>query len=524
MNSLRLLTLSLIVNALTSPPTWAQHDLHRNSARLIAKGGAGLKKAIADLEKQSEDVESLYLLMVAHSIQKDADKALEYAKKAVEGGLPFGRIQAGPREALAPLYASEAYQKWAATKEQVLLHGPMLGNLTESSVSVWVRTAKAVKVMVRVTSNDKDAKPIESKPVQTSEKTDFTAVAKIAGLSADSEYSYQVLLDGKPVGKASTFRTFPMKGKPCKFRVTFGGGAGYIPMWERMWDMILANKPQAMLMLGDNVYIDDPTHLFTQQYCYYRRQSRPEWRRLISSTPVFAIYDDHDFGTNDCVPGPQIEKPAWKRQVWNVFRQNWANPSYGGGEKQPGCWFDFQIGDVHFILIDGRYYRDLKGGSMLGPVQKEWLKKTLKASKAKIKVLASDVPWTPRIKPGSRDPWDGFPQEREEIFSFIEQEKINGVLLIAADRHRTDIRKIKREKGYDFVEFQSSRLTNRHTHGVVKTPGLVFGYNKKCSFGRIDFDTTLKDPLITMTIVNIDGEELHTTKLPLSELTLNDCR
>lgn len=522
MNHFRIVTLSglfLLIELLT-PLVHSQHDLHRNASRQLARGGASLKKAIGQLEKNKDDVESLYLLMVAHCLQKDINKALDYAKAAVAAGLPFSRIQAGPREILAPLYASKAYHTWATKKELVLLHGPMVGNVTDSSASFWVRTAVPSTVIVRVSPENKKTKAIESKPVRSTAETDFTTVARITGLSANTAYQYQVIIDGKPVKSSGTFRTFPTLGKPCRFRIAFGGGAGYIPKWERMWDTILANKPHAMLMLGDNVYIDDPTHLLPQKYCYYRRQSRPEWQRLTASTAFYSIYDDHDFGTNDCVPGPKIDQPTWKRKVWKVFQQNWVNPSYGGGDAQPGCWQAFHIGDVHFILIDGRYYRDLKGGSMLGPVQKAWLKKTLASSTATIKVLASNVPWTPGVKPGSRDTWDGFADEREEIFTFIQKEKINGVLLIAADRHRSDIRKIKRENGYDLVEFQSSRLTNKHTHGIVKTPGLVFGYNKQCSFGRIDFDTTKKDPLITMTIVNIDGKEIYSMNLHLSELSL----
>ena len=83
--------------------------------------------------------------------------------------------------------------------------------------------------------------------------------------------------------------------------------------------------PDEFLMLGDNVYIDDPTHPLTNHYCYYRRQSRPEWRRFTATTGIYSIYDDHDFGLNDCVPGAEIEKPAWKRTVWDTFRQNWVN-------------------------------------------------------------------------------------------------------------------------------------------------------------------------------------------------------
>jgi len=169
-------------------------------------------------------------------------------------------------------------------------------------------------------------------------------------------------------------------------------------------------------------------------------------------------------------------------------------------------------------MLDGRYYRDLKGGTMLGPVQKAWLQETLKKSKATFKILASPVPWTEGIKPGSKDPWDGYPQEREQIFSFIEENKIEGVFLISADRHRTDLRTIERPKGYTLYEFESSRLTNRHTHKVIKTPGLIWGYNETCSFGLMKFDTTAKIPKVTFDCITIDGKVVETFTLPVNKL------
>ena len=89
-------------------------------------------------------------------------------------------------------------------------------------------------------------------------------------------------------------------------------------------------------------------------------------------------------------------------------------------------------GDVDFFMLDNRYYRSFKDGTMLGPVQKAWLFDTLKGSTGAFKVLASPVPWTADIKPGSKDPWDGFPKEREEIFSFIDSNKVPGVFLVAS--------------------------------------------------------------------------------------------
>jgi len=305
-----------------------------------------------------------------------------------------------------------------------------------------------------------------------------------------------------------------------KFTIAFGGGAGYVPKNERIWDTIGAIDPRALLLLGDNVYIDDPATPEMQLFHYYRRQSQPEWAKLAKKVPIYAIWDDHDFTTNDGWGGPAIEEPKWKREVWKVFKDNWDNPYYGGGEEQPGCWFDFWIGKVHFVLIDGRYYRESPKGkdpSMLGPVQMKWLKKTLKKP-ATFTVFCTNVPVTPKVKPGSKDTWDGYSEERQRIFQFIADQKIPGVIILSADRHRSDAYRIDTGiKGmYPLYEWQSSRLTNQHVHGLIKHS--LFGYNDKQSFGRVDFDLTAADPTVKYTVVNIDGEAVHSLELKRSEL------
>jgi alkaline phosphatase D len=174
---------------------------------------------------------------------------------------------------------------------------------------------------------------------------------------------------------------------------------------------------------------------------------------------------------------------------------------------------------VDVFMLDCRYYRTLKSKppTMLGPVGKAWLKAALKASKGTFKILASSVPWAYGAKPGSKDPWQGYKDERAEIFSFLAANRIGGVILISADRHRSDLWKIERPDGYALYEFESSRLTNIHTHGIMK--GCLYGYNKTCSFGLLGFDTTKQDPEVTYRIGTIDGKIVHTFTLKKSQLT-----
>jgi len=345
----------------------------------------------------------------------------------------------------------------------------------------------------------------------------------------------KLLLDiakGKPNAWKYDAKTWPWKralpntalkkdAPSDRFTIAFGGGSGYVPENERMWNTIGAIDPRAVLLLGDNVYIDDPETPEMQRFHYYRRQSQPEWMKLAKQVPIYGIWDDHDFTTNDGWGGPDIDKPKWKRKVWEIFKENYDNPYYGGGEKQPGCWFDFWIGKVHFVLIDGRYYRESPRSkdnpSMLGPAQMKWLRQTLKKP-ATFTVLCTNVPMTPKVKPGSKDTWDGFTAERQKIFQFIADQKIPGVIILSADRHRSDAYKIDAgiDGMYPLYEWQSSRLTNQHVHGLIKHS--LFGYNEKQSFGRVDFDLKAADPTVKYTIINIDGKPIHNLTVKRSEL------
>ena len=167
-------------------------------------------------------------------------------------------------------------------------------------------------------------------------------------------------------------------------------------------------------------------------------------------------------------------------------------------------------------MLDNRYYRDFKKREMLGPVQQKWLLDKLAASKATFKVLANGTLWTEHADKGGKDSWWGVPEKREEVFSLIDRKKIPGVILISADRHRTDVYRIARPNGYDLWEFETSKLTNNHTHGTRKQA--EFSYNKGNFFGVLSFDLTAADPTVTFRCITIDKQEVYSKTLKLSEL------
>ena len=474
------------------------------------------------LESDPNDLESLFNLAVARAHLGDINGANETVRIAVERGLPFSRFLVGPRDILKPLTDSDEFKKRAAQQEIRLLHGPLLGRMTDQSLRFWVRTRDESMVHIVLSKSKNLENPIISKNQRSLADMDYTALVDVEKLEPETTYYYDVLVDGQSsLGPDfPSFKTYPSSGKKATFSIGFGGGAGYVPPHERIWDVIHSHNPAAFLFMGDNVYINMPEQPNgVHYYTYYRRQSRPEFRRLVASTAIYAIWDDHDCATDDVWMGPYKDKPAWKLPLFEIFRQNWNNPGYGDKEW-PGCWFDFSIDDVDFFMLDGRFYRTnpyLEKPTMLGPIQKKWLLEQLKNSRAKIKVIASPVPWSLASKGDARDTWNGFKKERKEIFDFLATNKISGVILLSADRHRSDAWKIEHPNIYPLYEFSSSRLTNQHFHELM--PNALFGYNEKNSFGLLTFDTSSPEPGVTYKIYSIDNELINTLKIKLNEIS-----
>lgn len=514
---------------------WNRRMFDQNPADLFYKR-RGQRQILAIIDGQPEqavewcrqrldadpmDQESWFNLVIAHGQLGQSEEMIAALRGALGAGLPFERFIAGPRDLLAPLYSHREYIRLRDALGLRLTHGPMLGAVTPTSIRVWVRTAEPAQVEVEAVPFTREGQTV-AVTFETTDPADQTGVGTLVGLQPDTVYHYRLTIDGERAvfpGEA-VFRTPPEEGVSGRLTVAFGGCAGYTPAFEPVWDTILERAPDALLLLGDNVYLDIPeTPGAFHQYTYFRRQSRPEFRRLVSAVPTYAIWDDHDAGMDDLWLGPYPDRPDWKQPNLEFFNRNWNNPESGDSDF-PGGWFRFTIGDVEFFMLDGRQYRTnpfAPNPTMLGPVQKKWLLDALADSTATFKVLASPVAWSDLSKEGSFDTWSGFKEERDEIFEFIHERGLSGVVLISSDRHRSDAWTIDRKSGYRLYEFGSGKLTNIHTHDPI--PQAVFSYSDTNTFGLLRFDTTLPDPTVTNEFWTIDGQMIFSSTIALSALT-----
>lgn len=249
------------------------------------------------------DQEIFFMKAMAQSHLGKPGEAAKSMKRAIaEAELPPQRFLAGPRRMFRSLYNHREFIDLWEDHQHNLVHGPMLGAMTDRSVRVWVRTVSETPVRVVVSPSPAMKERVVSDPVISRSEDDYTAVVEVDGLEPNARYYYKVLL-GKDQHEIwsdhQSFTTYPSTGQPAEFQIAFGGGAGYVPFNERMWDTVRRFRPSAFLTLGDNVYIDDPESPDQQRLLYYQRQSRLEFRRLVASSPVYAIWDDHDFAMND---------------------------------------------------------------------------------------------------------------------------------------------------------------------------------------------------------------------------------
>jgi alkaline phosphatase D len=234
------------------------------------------------------------------------------------------------------------------------------------------------------------------------------------------------------------------------------------------------------------------------------------WREMSAHRPVYAIWDDHDYGPNN---SDGTEKA--KADSLRVFREFWANPGSGESEN-PGCYFTFQRGDVQFFMMDGRYHRSpdkMKDGpakTMFGTAQLEWLKRGLRASTAAVKILANGSEWQSF---GSIDSYAAYRTERDALLKWISDQKTEGVVLMSGDRHFCACYQVLGR----FVELVSSPLGSRNALLLPDTERFS-GHDQGCMWMVLDIDTTGPAPVLCYEIHQAGGGMLERRTLSWDEV------
>jgi alkaline phosphatase D len=408
----------------------------------------------------------------------------------------------------------------AAQENQIMLMGgPMLGNLKEDEITIWLRPSTKIPLAVKVIKSiGSDEKSVVIHPVVPGMEQRI----KIEGLSPDSDYEYTVYAENQTIAKGH-FRTSPVPGEKSKFRLTFGSCFHKIGLHNpNLIHQILERKPQAMMLLGD-ISVDDRENRIAMHLSDYllRDMSLP-WQKLAANVPLYTAWDDHDYLNNDLSGIPARFTTSDQEALRKVWQQNWNNPE----NKSEGIYFHTRTGPVELIMLDTRSCRNVEQrghyGSYLGTAQLKWLKEVLLTSTAPFKVISSGTMWSDYITEG-KDSWGTWDTlAREEIFHLIETEKISGVLLISGDRHGARGFTILRPSGFSLHEFEVASLGGvPGPEAMAKDPAnQLFGYHGSdiIAFGEFTFDTSGNEPFVIFRLIGETGIILYELGLPYRQL------
>ena len=225
---------------------------------------------------------------------------------------------------------------------------------------------------------------------------------------------------------------------------------------------ILSMHPDFFVGTGDNVYYDEPFEpaAQTQQELrkkYHEQFVQPRYVNLFARTPTYWEKDDHDYRFND---SDRYSDSDIHTRQYRKEKGDWG-PSHELGvatfleqlpvvdpkDLSPVTYRTHQINRLLQIwLVEGRDYRspnnmpDGPNKTIWGKEQKEWLKRTLLASKATFKILISPTPMVgpdDRYKSDNHTNKTGFRFEADEFFSWLLEHGFltKNFYIVCGDRH-----------------------------------------------------------------------------------------
>jgi alkaline phosphatase D len=408
--------------------------------------------------------------------------------------------------------------------ESSSIQGPFVGHVDEHEALIWMRTGRAGDFELRVTE------PIDQKPVRLTPQVlakaehDFCVRWRVADLKANTKYKYSVhsvAVPGKQtaglIAGPFTFKTSPLDDALGAVRIAFGSCADEDERTGETWNQIGLSQADAVVLMGDTPYIDS-TVLDRQRQRYREFASHPPLARVLHNTSWYGTWDDHDFGRDGAHGGL-----AGKERARQVFMEYHANPSYGDGGE--GVYTSFRRGPVETFVVDARWFANTvpsnfanEEPTLLGTAQWAWLEAGLKNSTAPVKVIVSGMIFNDAVRPNKPDYWGAYPAERRALFDVIGRHKVEGVVLVSGDIHRSRViqHDSKASAGYDIIELISSPMHHRIIDSAnAPHPGLIWDAGLKNSFLLLTVDRKQDATSATAQFIDRTGEVGFEFPVPL---------
>lgn len=340
-----------------------------------------------------------------------------------------------------------------------------------TQISVLHRKNQSLNFLIKNTSSNRDLKlkpQSIQKKMRENSSWQLTQI-DLDGLSSASRYRIDFR---DPHGKIIDSREFKtLESTPqLKWALASCMNDSFMNAQKQQWLDLLSHRPQALFMIGDNVYVDLKTKNITPSVLWERyaeTRNRLEVFRSKKLTPVFATWDDHDFGKNN--GGKEFNYAKEAREVFEDFFPQKTNKFIFS--KGPGLARAFRFSRQTFLLLDNRSFRSLrnisdKKQSHFGAEQEHWIDKIIKQAKGPVWLISGDQFF------GGYHKFESYQGNHPAAFRrFLRRLKRTGkvVVFVSGDRHLTELMRIpKKHLGYTTYELTSSGVHSSVFPGSLK--------------------------------------------------------
>lgn len=374
--------------------------------------------------------------------------------------------------------------------EGVYAHGVASGDPLTDRVILWTRITipedvevdtsdKRIEVEWEVSKTRAFQEIVAKGRSSTSEAVDFTVKVDATGLAPNTRYYYRFSVLGvvSPIGRTKTLPEGDVERVRLAMTSCSHHAFGYFNVYAQIAKL---EDLDAVLHLGDYIYeygkddIYNNAFLFDRQHepahemlslsdyrtrhAQYKRDA--DSRAMHQNHPLIAIWDDHEFANDAWKGGAENHDPAkegsWKERARNAVQAyyEWMPIRPPNEKRKERAYRQFAFGELLSLnMLDTRYIgrdeqiKSFDGSekdpkrSLLGEDQESWLFDKLRDSQeqgVKWKFLGQQVQMLQLRLFGkylNKDSWDGYQASRDRLLSFIEDEKIDNVVVLTGDVH-----------------------------------------------------------------------------------------
>lgn len=272
-----------------------------------------------------------------------------------------------------------------------------------------------------------------------------------------------------------------------QIKIGFGSCLAYYD--PKIWEVASSLDLDAFIILGDSIYLDegDINDINKIKRRYLDIYDHKEFLNFKALVPVYAQWDDHDFGLDNSDSSFNFKKLSTQ-----AFKEFWNNRQYGEVIKGSIAGIE-KIKDLSLIFTDNRSFRvnadKNKNPVIFGEKQVNWIIDILRNPEAKFILLLSGTQFlSENVK---HETISQYPKEKKLLLSAI-QESPAKVLILSGDRHFAEVL-VDNSGSRPVFELSSSPISAALTANKKIAPEnkRVKIYNSSTNFGVL----TIKDDL-----------------------------